>query len=76
MMSWQTATHSSQMKTVGPAISFLTSFWLLLQKEHRSTSLLLFFKPLSSTEPRPDLQICDHLSAANSVNWGAIDVVK
>jgi hypothetical protein len=26
MMSLQTSTHSSQMKTVGPAISFLTSF--------------------------------------------------
>ena len=26
MMSLQTSTHSSQMKTVGPAISFRTSF--------------------------------------------------
>ena len=25
--------HSSQMYTVGPAINFLTSFWLLPQKE-------------------------------------------
>jgi hypothetical protein len=27
------STHSSQMNTVGPAISFLTSCWLLPQKE-------------------------------------------
>src|SRR5262249_39244861 len=39
MMSLQTSTHSSQMKTVGPAISFRTSFWSLLQKEHRRTSV-------------------------------------
>src|SRR5215470_8454755 len=43
MMSWHTPTHSSQMKTVGPAISFRTSFWLLLQNEHRRTSSLFFF---------------------------------
>src|SRR5215467_1049694 len=43
-MSWQTPTHSSQMKTVGPAISLRTSFWLLLQNEHRKTSSLFFFK--------------------------------
>src|SRR4029079_1522244 len=38
MMSLQTSTHSSQMKTVGPAMSFRTSFWSLLQKEQRRTS--------------------------------------
>src|ERR1044072_8017010 len=38
MMSLQTSTHSSQMNTVGPAISFRTSFGSLLQKEHRRTS--------------------------------------
>src|SRR5262245_27810662 len=43
-MSWQTPTHSSQMKTVGPALSLRTSFWLLLQNEHRNTSSLFFFK--------------------------------
>jgi len=31
-MSMQSSTHSSQMNTVGPAISFLTSCWLLPQK--------------------------------------------
>jgi hypothetical protein len=33
MMSMQSSTHSSQMKTVGPAISFRTSCWLFPQKE-------------------------------------------
>src|SRR5215470_16990949 len=48
MMSLQTSTHSSQMNTVGPAISLRTSFWLLLQNEHRKTSSLFFFKAVSS----------------------------
>src|SRR4051794_33764083 len=38
MMSLQTSTHSSQMNTVGPAMSFRTSFWSLLQNEQRRTS--------------------------------------
>src|SRR5512144_3102786 len=38
MMSLQTSTHSSQMKTVGPAMSLRTSFWSLLQNEQRRTS--------------------------------------
>src|SRR5436190_12688250 len=45
MMSLQTSTHSSQMKTVGPAMSFRTSFWSLLQNEHRKTS----FSPFALT---------------------------
>src|SRR5262245_66129152 len=36
MMSLQSSMHSSQMYTVGPAISFRTSFWLLPQNEHLS----------------------------------------
>src|SRR6266542_985249 len=40
MISRQISTHSSQMYTVGPAMSFLTSLWLLLQKEQRRTSPL------------------------------------
>ena len=43
MMSLQTSTHSSQMKTVGPAISLRTSFWSLLQNEQRRTSESPFF---------------------------------
>src|ERR1700747_1218917 len=33
MISMQSSTHSSQMNTVGPAISLRTSCWLLPQKE-------------------------------------------
>src|ERR1700712_563977 len=36
MMSMQSSTHSSQMKTVGPAISLRTSCWLLPQNEQYS----------------------------------------
>ncbi len=43
MMSLQTSTHSSQMKTVGPAMSLRTSFWSLLQKLQRRTSDSPFF---------------------------------
>src|ERR1044071_61919 len=43
MMSLQTSTHSSQMKTVGPAISLRTSFWSLLQNEQRRISDSPFF---------------------------------
>ena len=32
MMSMQSSTHSSQMNTVGPAMSLRTSCWLLPQK--------------------------------------------
>src|SRR6185369_11408611 len=52
MMSLQTSTHSSQMKTVGPAISLRTSFWSLLQKEQRRTSVSpAFFTMLSPYSP-------------------------
>src|SRR5438105_10844469 len=40
MMSMHNSTHSSQMNTVGPAISFLTSCWLLPQNEQYSVFLL------------------------------------
>ena len=33
MMSLQSSTHSSQMNTLGPAISLRTSCWLFPQKE-------------------------------------------
>src|ERR1700743_382438 len=45
MMSMQSSTHSSQMKTVGPAISFRTSCWLLPQNEQYS----VFFESLAPT---------------------------
>src|SRR5438874_5729982 len=39
VMSLQSSMHSSQMNTDGPAMSFLTSCWLLPQKEqYRSLS--------------------------------------
>src|SRR6267154_6089372 len=40
MMSMHSSTHSSQMKTVGPAISLRTSCWLLPQNEQYSVFLL------------------------------------
>ena len=43
MMSLQTSTHSSQMKTVGPAISLRTSLWSLLQNEQRRVSPSFLF---------------------------------
>ena len=52
MMSLQTSTHSSQMKTVGPAISFRTSFWSLLQNEQRRTSPSPFFFTMGGHPPR------------------------
>src|SRR5690348_17822185 len=39
MISMQSSTHSSQMKTVGPAISLRTSCWLLPQNEQYSVFL-------------------------------------
>src|SRR3569833_2867885 len=39
MMSMHSSTHSSQMKTVGPAISLRTSCWLLPQNEQYSVFL-------------------------------------
>src|ERR1700674_1200910 len=39
MMSMHNSTHSSQMKTVGPAISLRTSCWLLPQNEQKSVFL-------------------------------------
>src|ERR1700688_2716491 len=39
MISMQSSTHSSQMKTVGPAMSLRTSCWLLPQKEQYSVFL-------------------------------------
>src|SRR5580698_4981562 len=39
MISMHSSTHSSQMKTVGPAMSFRTSCWLLPQKEQYSVFL-------------------------------------
>src|SRR4030081_3477747 len=45
MMSMHNSTHSSQMNTVGPAISLRTSCWLLPQNEQYS----VFFESLVPT---------------------------
>src|SRR5437868_4329053 len=52
MMSMHSSTHSSQMNTVGPAISFLTSCWLLPQNEQYS---VFFESPPLSFVIRPSL---------------------
>src|SRR5690242_17290130 len=46
MMSMQSSTHSSQMKTVGPAMSLRTSCWLLPQNEQYSVFLESFVPTL------------------------------
>src|SRR5260221_14219003 len=54
MISLQRSMHSSQMTTPGPAMSFLTCFWLFPQNEHfsrsppspmRATQVLLYMGP-------------------------------
>src|SRR5688572_28429348 len=62
MMSMQSSTHSSQMKTVGPAISLRTSCWLLPQNEQYSVFLL-------SPPPLPLILLMSDLvySARNAV---------
>src|SRR5512134_3579352 len=43
MISLQRSTHSLQMKTDGPAMSFFTSSWPLPQNEHLSGVVWSFF---------------------------------
>src|SRR5512139_3903813 len=61
MMSLQTSTHSSQMKTVGPAISLRTSFWSLLQKEQRRTSFSPFFLTIMPPRRPSSHALPDHV---------------
>src|SRR6202012_5255331 len=56
MISMQSSTHSSQMKTVGPAISLRTSCWLLPQNEQYS----VFFESLAPT-------LLIHISVRSSI---------
>src|SRR5688500_15666958 len=52
MMSLHSSTHSSQMNTLGPAISLRTSCWLFPQKEQYRILLLSPERPcLSSVMP-------------------------
>src|SRR5262249_30940608 len=54
MMSMHSSTHSSQMNTVGPAMSFRTSCWLLPQNEQRSGFLVSPLLTLFISEHRQD----------------------
>src|SRR5258706_478540 len=63
MISMQSSTHSSQINTVGPAISFRTSCWLLPQKElvpldrgRDHLERLLGMLDVDLVEPRPQRQ--------------------
>src|SRR5436190_11751369 len=66
MISLQRSMHSSQMYTPGPAISFLTCFWLLPQNEHLSSS------PVSPNLATSMLPFCRRRSADRT---GAVDGV-
>ena len=52
MISLHRSMHSSQMYTPGPAISFLTCFWLFPQNEHFSRSESPNFAIASSLSER------------------------
>src|ERR1700754_2030755 len=75
MMSMQSSTHSSQMNTVGPAISLRTSCWLLPQNEQYSVFLESLVPTLlilvSVRRPISFVHSCTHqygvLDRANSV---------
>src|SRR3970282_1650221 len=62
IMSMHSSTHSSQMNTVGPAMSFRTSCWLLPQKEQYRVFLdsppvdLLMVSPFG--KPAPPFSQC------------------
>src|SRR6266536_1723265 len=63
MMSMQSSTHSSQMNTVGPAMSLRTSCWLFPQNEQYS----VFLESLVPTLPIPALTPDLKVDRANSV---------
>src|SRR5437660_4240458 len=54
MMSMHSSTHSSQMNTVGPAMSLRTSCWFLPQNVQRSSFLLSPLPTLFISVRRPD----------------------
>ncbi len=55
MMSMHSSTHSSQMNTVGPAMSLRTSCWLLPQNEQYSVFLESLAADLAHSYLRPPL---------------------
>src|SRR6202163_2248134 len=71
MISMHSSTHSSQMNTVGPAISLRTSCWLLPQNEQRSVfleslppALLISELRQDASQPRASLGSCQASSGA------------
>src|SRR5436190_12871006 len=65
MMSMQSSTHSSQMNTVGPAISLRTSCWLFPQNEQYS----VFLESLVPTLLIP-ISVRRSISSARSPHFG------
>ena len=68
IISLHNSTHSSQIKTDGPAISFRTSCWLLPQKEQYSS-----FPESSPLPPSSDISsswLCDSLEPPISDGLG------
>src|SRR5260221_146604 len=54
MISMHSSTHSSQINTVGPAMSLRTSCWFLPQNEQKSGFLVSPLLTLLISEPRQD----------------------
>src|ERR1700712_346039 len=65
MMSMQSSTHLSQMKTVGPAISLRTSCWLFPQNEQYS----VFFESLVPILLIP-ISVCRSISSVRPLHFG------
>src|SRR5690606_12598078 len=57
MMSLHSSTHSSQMNTLGPAISLRTSCWLFPQNEQYRILLLSLERPCRSSVMRSPIGI-------------------
>src|SRR3569623_362143 len=77
MMSMQSSTHSSQMKTVGPAMSLRTSCWLLPQNEQYRVFLVslppTLLIPISVTFARTRTQrITNEASYAPELRHGGL----
>src|SRR5262249_29592098 len=73
MMSMHNSTHSSQMNTVGPAMSLRTSCWLLPQNEQRSGFLVSPLLTLLISEPPQDTS---HTAAPPQATPGSLTTEK
>src|SRR6185312_14283915 len=84
MISMQSSTHSSQMKTVGPAISLRTSCWLLPQNEQYSVFLdspLTLLIPVSFTSrlsriphPKSYAEFLSSMTSARHASQASINI--